>query len=194
MLNQKISFIISAIILTIFYKIYKSRCIYDVSCHHYTRKTFMCKITPGQHMLFVLNQKISFIIQLLWHQLNQKLTFFMLNGGNGIRKEVCTVSRFLFMFPWHFINGIFIIYIVDQSICFEQLKYGIMCVCVPWQVKFWLRLFARFLRHVWHQKHENFVVLVLVTWQYLVFKSSLFVYWSYGKDISFYVKQWYIYT
>ena len=120
-------------------------------------------------MLFVLNQKISFIIQLLWHQLNQKLTFFMLNGGNGIRKEVCTVSRFLFMFPWHFINGIFIIYIVDQSICFEQLKYGIMCVCVPWQVKFWLRLFARFLRHVWHQKHENFVVLVLVTWQYLVF-------------------------
>ena len=37
----------------------------------------MCKITPGQHMLFVLNQKISFIIQLLWHQLNQKLTFYV---------------------------------------------------------------------------------------------------------------------
>ena len=126
-----VTIIINAIISRISYKIYKSRCIYDVSCHHHTRKTFLCKITRGQHMLFVLNQKISFIIQLLWHQLNQKLTFFMLNGGNGIRKEVCTVSRFLFMFPWHFINGIFIIYIVHQSICFEQLKYGIMCVCVP---------------------------------------------------------------
>ena len=140
----------------------------------HTRTTYVVRVKPED----------KFYHPIIMASIEPKINFFMLNGGNGIRKEVCTVSRFLFMFPWHFINGIFIIYIVDQSICFEQLKYGIMCVCVPWQVKFWLRLFARFLRHVWHQKHENFVVLVLVTWQYLVFKYSLFVYWAYGKDIS----------
>ena len=144
----------------------------DFSVQDHTMTTYVVRVKPED----------KFYHPIIMASIEPKINFFMLNGGNGIRKEVCTVSRFLFMFPWHFINGIFIIYIVDQSICFEQLKYGIMCVCVPWQVKFWLRLFARFLRHVWHQKHENFVVLVLVTWQYLVFKSSLFVYWSYGND------------
>ena len=149
-----------------------------MSCHHHTRKVLMCKSTPGQHMLFVLNQKISFIIQLLWHQLNQKLTFYVKWRQWYQKRSMYCFEISLYvpvaLHKWYLYN----LYRRHQSICFEQLKYGIMCVCVPWQVKFWLRLFARFLRHVWHQKHENFVVLVLVTWQYLVFKSRLFVYWS----------------
>ena len=82
-----VTIIINAIISRIFYKIYKSRCIYDVSCHHHTRKTFLCKITPWQHMLFVLNQKISFIIQLLWHQLNQKINFFYVKWWQWYQKR-----------------------------------------------------------------------------------------------------------
>ena len=92
-----------------------------LSVQDHTRTTYVVRVKPED----------KFYHPIIMASIEPKINFFMLNGGNGIRKEVCTVSRFLFMFPWHFINGIFIIYIVDQSICFEQLKYGIMCVCVP---------------------------------------------------------------
>ena len=82
--------------------------------------------------------------------------------------------RFLFNSNvWHFMFlkfFMFLIHIEYQSICFEQLRYRVY-VCVIWQVKFWLCLFARFLRHVWHQKHENCVLFLLVSWQYLVSQS-----------------------
>ena len=54
---------------------------------------------------------------------------------------------------------------------FWTIEVPCVCVCMIWQVKLWLCLFARFLRHVWHQKHENLVLFILVSWQYLVFQS-----------------------